>query len=141
MTSSDPFRLKKVCANCPFRADEDFHGLQPERVSDIAQALRDGAAFHCHATLDYSRSDRFDEDDEPLSPVVKNSQFCAGALATMEQGEEVNQIVQIAERLGLYDPDGFDWENQPVFEGLDEWEAALVQRAQDDDEARRMRLK
>lgn len=140
MTSQDPFRLKKVCANCPFRADENFQGLQPERVSDIAQSLRDGASFHCHATLDYNRAEQTGDDDEPLSPVVKKSQFCAGALATMEKSGEVNQIVQIAERLGLYDPESFDWKNQPVFDSLDEWEAALVQRAIDERTARRSRL-
>lgn len=139
MPSRDPFRLKKVCADCPFRADKDFHGLRAERVSDIAQSLRDGATFHCHSTLDYSRSDDLDADGEPESPVVAKSQFCAGALATMEQGGEANQIVRIAERLGLYDSEEFDWESQPVFEGLDEWEAALVARAAEDEEAARAR--
>lgn len=139
MTSTDPFRLKKVCTDCPFRADKEFHGLDPERVSDIAQSLRDGASFHCHATLDYSRAEEIGDDEEPLSPVVKKSQFCAGALATMEQGGEANQIVRIGERLGLYDSEEFDWESQPVFEGLDEWEAALVRRAEEDAEARAQR--
>lgn len=136
MTPKGPFRLKTVCTDCPFRADKDFHGLHPERVSDIAQSLRDGASFHCHATLDYSRAEEIGDDEDPLSPVVEKSQFCAGALATMERGGEANQIVRIAERLGLYDSEEFDWENQPVFEGVDEWEAALVHRAKEDEEER-----
>lgn len=121
MASRDPFRLKKVCADCPFRADIPFHGLRPERVAEIAHALRGGATFHCHKTLDY--------DDDIEATVTGSSQFCAGALATMEKGQEPNQIVQIAERLGIYDPSDFDWEGQPVFVGLDEWETTLIERA------------
>lgn len=132
MPARDPFRLKKVCADCPFRADKDFHGLRAERVADIADSLRDGGTFHCHSTLDYSRSDETEVDGEPPSPIVAKSQFCAGALATMERGGEVNQIVRIAERLGIYDQAEFDWEHQPVFEGLDSWEEALTRRAADD---------
>lgn len=139
MTPRDPFRLKKVCTNCPFRADRDFHGLRAERVADIAQSLRDGTTFHCHSTLDYARADDLDDDGDARSPVVPKSQFCAGALATMEQGGEPNQIVRIAERLGSYDPEGFDWEGQPVFEGLDAWEDALVARADEDEESLRRR--
>lgn len=139
MPSRDPFRLKKVCTDCPFRADRDFHGLRAERVADIAQSLRDGATFHCHSTLDYSLSEELDESGEPCSPVVEKSQFCAGALATMEQGGEPNQIVRIAERLGIYDPEEFDWESQPVFEGLDAWEDALTSRAEEEHEALRRR--
>lgn len=132
MTPKTPFRLKKVCTDCPFRADKDFHGLQAERVSGIAQDLRDGATFHCHSTLNYSQGEDLGDDAEPLSPVVKSSQFCAGALATMEQGGEVNQIVRIGERLGLYNPEAFDWEGQPVFESLNAWEEALVERDRED---------
>lgn len=132
MSSKDPFRLKKVCTDCPFRADKDFHGLQAERVSEIAQSLRDGATFHCHSTLDYGRANEGGDDGDELSPVVAKSQFCAGALATMEQGGEPNQVVRIGERLGLYDSEAFDWEGQPVFEGLDAWESALVERDERD---------
>lgn len=120
MTSGNPFRLKKVCGDCPFRCDVPFEGLSSQRVAEIAASLRGGATFHCHKTLDYD-----DEGD----PVVESSQMCAGALATMEWGREPNQAVLIAERLGLYDPDEFDWESQPVHEGLDRWEAALGARA------------
>lgn len=115
----DPFRLRKVCGDCPFRADVPFLGLGTERVGEIARSLRDGASFHCHKTLDYD-----DEDDS----VVESSQMCAGALATMEKGGEPNQSMRIAERLGLYDPEEFDWQGQPVHEGLDAWEAALGAR-------------
>ena len=118
-----PFRLRKVCNNCPFRADVPFLGLSSDRVTEIADALRGGATFHCHKTLADSG------DDLAVNPA---SQFCAGALATMEQGGEVNQSVRIAERLGMYDPAEFDWAAQPVFSSLEEWEAALVERATDD---------
>jgi len=122
--SADPFRLKKVCANCPFRSDKLFTGLTPSRVTEIAESIRDGSVFHCHATLDYDRLD----DEDRSSPVVEKSQFCAGALATMEKGDEPNQAVRIGERLGLYDPQEFDWETQPVYEGIDAWKTALIER-------------
>lgn len=126
MTFRNPFRLKKVCADCPFRADVPFYGLHPERVADIAQALRDGATFHCHKTVSY---DLAEQHGEERSAATSQSQFCAGALATMEKGQEPNQIVRIAERLGLYVRDDFDWGGQPVFVGLDAWESALIARA------------
>ena len=118
--NGSPFRLQKVRADCPFRRDVPFHGLDTERVEEIAESLRAGASFHCHKTLDY---------DADGDPVVESSQVCAGALATMEKGREPNQSMRVAERLGLYDPEEFDWESQPVHDGLDDWEAALAARA------------
>lgn len=125
-----PFRLRKVCSTCPFRADEEFMGLSAERVSEIADSLRSGSSFHCHKTLDYDREFETEEEEASvMGPVVESSQICAGALATMEKGGEANQSMRIAERLGLYDPTEFDWEGQPVHEGLDAWESALSKRA------------
>lgn len=123
MTSHDPFRLKKVCADCPFRSDVPFHGLSADRIEEIAGSLRDGEVFHCHKTLDYDRADETGQGEG--TPVVESSQMCAGALATMEKGGEVSQVVRVAERLGLYDPEEFDWQDQPVHAGLREWQEAL----------------
>lgn len=120
----DPFRLKKVCSNCPFRSDREFHGLREERVRALGQALKDGAIFHCHKTVKY------DEDEETGKEThnLEKSQFCAGALATIIKGGHANMTVQVGERLGLRDPDEFDHEAQPTYDSLDEWVEVMVER-------------
>lgn len=125
MPSRTPFRLKKACSNCPFRADTPFYGLRPARVREIADSLRHGDTFSCHKTLDYS-TESTEETGAPAH--TAKTQFCAGALATMERAGAPNQAVRIAERLGIYDPTEFDAASIPVYESLDEWETALVAR-------------
>lgn len=115
MTLNNPFRLKKVCADCPFRNDRPFP-LREDRAQEIADALKMGAQFTCHKTIIYG------EDKEGRETHGgKKQQFCAGALATIIKGNHANQVVQIAERLGLRDPDEFDHNAQPVCDSLDEW--------------------
>ena len=99
-------RLKKVCADCPFRRDRDFLGLSQERVREIADSLRMGETFQCHKTV-YGRGER--------------EQLCAGALSTMEREGNPHQVVQVMERLGIDVSSHLDSSAQPVYNSLDEW--------------------
>ena len=82
--------LKAPCADCPFRHDKPF-ALRRARCYQIADTLRRGGTFTCHKTNP--------ETSEARAPVP---QFCAGALVTMDNGDELfdSQYVRIAARLG-----------------------------------------
>lgn len=118
------YTLKEPCSNCPFRSDKPFY-LNRGRAEGIAESLEMGATFWCHKTLDYSEPE-FDEcsDEEPeydgSGRVVKKSRACAGSLITMEKEDNPNQIMQIAERLGLYDRTQLNMDS-PVFDSIEEW--------------------
>lgn len=115
---ANPFGLRGPCADCPFRSDKPFH-LGPGRRQEIADGLRAGADFPCHKTIDYTA-----HEDEGRGQRTPGTQWCGGALATIERGDEgPNQSMRIGERLGLYDPSRID-PDAPVHDGLDEWVAA-----------------
>lgn len=110
---SNPFRLNKMCEDCPFRSDKSFP-LGKGRRAQIADSIRDGAVFHCHKTVSY--------DDDGEGAIVDKSQVCAGSLRTIQEGDEPTpDIIQIAERLGLYDPERIERSHPPVHKGLTEW--------------------
>lgn len=104
------YRLKRPCANCPFRSDRPPF-LSHDRAQEIAEDLEAGATFYCHKTLDY------DDFEGTVKPV---SQSCAGSLITMEREERPNQIMRIAERLRLYDRRTLDMDS-PVYDSLKDW--------------------
>lgn len=114
------FRLKKPCTNCPWRNDRyPFFGRDERghaRAQEIADSIRGMHVFPCHKTA------RFDEETGDQYH-VENTQACAGALATMRNGEELGQLARISVRLGLFDPDTIE-PDQPVYGSLDEWVAA-----------------
>jgi|GEM_PF-1359953 len=62
MEGTNPFRLKKPCANCPFRSDAGAIDLAPGRLEEIARDITEGEGktFFCHKTLSGSHT----EDDE-----------------------------------------------------------------------------
>lgn len=64
-------------------------------MEEIAQEIAGGAMFPCHETT------VLDSDDELVASPT--SQHCAGALIMMENQEQVNQAIRMAERIGLYD--------------------------------------
>jgi hypothetical protein len=97
------FRLKRPCANCPFRRTQGkLFGLGRERVEEIVEAI----AFQCHKTVDYEV-----EDDEPPKPGDKPQQ-CAGLMAVLHREGRPNQIMQIAIRLGHLNPVELDPDNE-----------------------------
>lgn len=102
------FKLKKPCADCPFKKDVNLH-LSKARKQEIADGLKlKGTTFACHKTVDYH--------DE----VEDKSQHCAGALLIIENNEIPNQMTQVAERLGLYTPSELTGHDE-VFNSFEEF--------------------
>lgn len=92
------YKLVRPCAKCPFRTDIDGY-LRPERAREIAESLAHGAPFPCHETTGFVE----DDDGEEDLAAVATSQFCAGALICIEAQGNANQLMRVAERVGLYD--------------------------------------
>jgi hypothetical protein len=109
------FDLKTPCVQCPFRTDiQPF--LRPERAREITRAvLKAGQTFACHKTVRH--------DDEGDSVPSASEQHCAGALIMIERLGVPNQMMRIAERLGVYDYRKLDMD-APVFASA----AAMVKR-------------
>ena len=83
------FKLKRACNNCPFRKEVNMH-LTPSRAEEIASVvLHEDKTFTCHKNLGGSKD---------------KEQHCVGALLSIEKSGKSNSMVQIAERLGLYQP-------------------------------------
>lgn len=106
------YNLTKPCKHCPFRNDIDPF-LTPERAESIYNSLARGATFACHKTVDYS-------DDDGEGRETKKSEHCAGALIMLEHMDEPNQMMRIAERLGMYDRTKLDM-GAPVFDDAWDW--------------------
>lgn len=91
------FTLKRPCADCPFRKDTGhLFGLREERIREIVEA----AAFQCHKTLGV--------DDEGEHTPGTHPQQCAGLMALLHRENRPNQIMQVATRLGAFDPAQLD---------------------------------
>lgn len=88
--------------------------MRRERAEEIADALRSNQEFTCHKTLEY-----VDDLDDPI--ITKDSKFCIGAIATMQNEgvAEYNQMVRFAHRFGQIDLDSVDADD--VHESLDDW--------------------
>jgi hypothetical protein len=106
------FNLIKPCKNCPFRTDiRPF--LNRERAEEIIESLFEkDQSFPCHKTVDYSHDDG--------GRTTKESEHCAGALILLEHQDRHNQMMRIAERLGLYDRRKLDM-TSPVFDDPDDF--------------------
>lgn len=103
--------LVRPCTNCPFRNDKPFY-LGRRRRIEIAESLRRGAEFSCHKTTVQGDNDE----------VVRSGdeKFCAGAMIVLEKSEGPNQMMRIAERLGMYDYSKLKMES-PVYDSLEEF--------------------
>jgi hypothetical protein len=119
------FDLRKPCNNCPFRTDIVFT-LAQARVEQIVHAITElDQTFACHKHLK--------NDDDGFNIPHKNDQHCAGAMILLERIHRPNQMMRIAERVGLYDRHKLDM-SAPVFGSADEmigctnWTPAHVQR-------------
>ena len=88
--TKDPFasfyRLKKPCANCPFRKDGAIE-LRGGRLELIIQGLvrNDMKSFLCHKTLNTEDRDGDEAEDDgeavDLRPILEDEKMCAGAAA------------------------------------------------------------
>lgn len=98
--------LKRPCKNCPFRADVPRY-LSPARYRQIGAALVDeGQGFSCHETIGC--------DGEGRSIVVPESRACAGAMIWLQHQGRPNQLMQVMERMGAFDPGRLEMES-PVY--------------------------
>lgn len=92
---SRPFELnmKKPCKDCPFlKGSSTNRTLHPHRIAGIIEDIRNDKSFTCHKTLPY-----YGEKS------AKKEEHCAGALIMLEKEDNPNQIMRIAERVGMYD--------------------------------------
>ena len=90
------FKVLKPCANCPFRTDKPNQKgwLGKDRATEIANAiLEENKTFTCHKTLNSKEHSRY----------------------------YGNSLIQIAERLGLYEPDKLDDTSIPCFKDKQEF--------------------
>lgn len=95
------FDLKQPCMDCPFRIGMGSgFGLGADRLHEIVTAR----AFQCHKTVDYGE----DDQGEWIKGPGDKPQQCAGLMAVLHRVGQPNQIMQVAQRLGVLDPATLD---------------------------------
>ncbi len=130
------YDLKKPCKSCPFRTDvEPF--LPVARVREIVRSITvQQQTFSCHNTNEF-------DEEEGYAIETSDSRHCAGAMiflmANDQQNGGMNQMMRIAYRLNMFDPDALDLA-APVYDTLEDWEDAIREGglfshySEDDDE-------
>lgn len=107
MKRPNPYSLKKPCANCPFLRDKDKAiRLHPERVPGIINDLISGksSSFSCHKTCGGEWQEG--EEEDVYIPGGKELQ-CAGSLIVLQKLGVQTDLMQFAERVGMYEPELF----------------------------------
>lgn len=85
--------MTNPCDACPFSKKME-KGFTLRRLSEFASS-----AFSCHKTCEAE-----DNENGALEFRANNKSIhCAGALIFLEKRKMPNQMMQIAERLGMYD--------------------------------------
>jgi hypothetical protein len=103
------FKLIRPCENCPFRIGQgERFQLGRLRLEEIFNAV----SFQCHKTVDY------EQFDDPKERQGKHPQQCAGLMSLLHRAGRHNQIMQIAERLGYFDPNKID--HSEVYSTIDD---------------------
>jgi hypothetical protein len=85
------FDLKRPCSDCPFRRKGGIR-LRAGRIRELADVMLEqgaGGSFTCHVTNPLRRTER---------------QHCVGAILFAMKNRVETQVMQLASRLGLYDP-------------------------------------
>ena len=86
------FEQTRPCADSQFRKGWGrLYQLSMRRLDEIFNA----PAFQCHKTIDY------DEEGEAFKPAPRQ---CTGLMSVLAGSERENQIMQVAERLGVWNP-------------------------------------
>ncbi|MBW4617187.1 MAG: hypothetical protein KME21_28930 [Desmonostoc vinosum HA7617-LM4] len=67
--------MKQPCKDCPFQKSVKY-ALFPKKASDILHGITHDKAFHCHKTVDYSKSTE--------GQITYNSKLCFGAALFLE---------------------------------------------------------
>ncbi len=101
------FELIRPCNNCHFRRSEERVNLRASRAEEIAACvIRTNQTFACHKTTEWQ------DDGEGERVELSKSQHCSGALIFAEKHADdpmtSNHMLQIAQRLGLYNPQRLD---------------------------------
>jgi hypothetical protein len=86
------YTMTTPCAECPFLKSM-ARGFTIKRLREFA----DEGAFPCHKACDA------DDDSGEFVARDDNTPACAGALIFNEKRNRPNQMMRIAERLGMYD--------------------------------------
>lgn len=109
MANDHPFKLKKPCANCPFRNDDQAIDLMPGRISEIAGDITrgDGQLFYCHKTLSGSAS-YDDETEEEVYQRGEKDSVCAGALIFQLKTGRIPIPARLAFSTGWIDHKGLE---------------------------------
>lgn len=89
--------LYSPCADCPFRSDRPAF-LTRARAREIVRAMKRDQHFDCHKTVDYNT-----DDGEGGS--TNKSRICAGFAMMCETEGLPTQMMRIAGRIGLYNPE------------------------------------
>lgn len=120
------YGLVRPCPKCPFRTDVPPY-LRPDRAQEIARSVQSGGEFFCHETTVP------DPDDDAEMIENEGSMVCAGSLILMEKARTPNQMMRIAQRIGMYDPERLDL-TAPVPGSWSEWQHRFVPEEDEDRE-------
>lgn len=91
------FSIKKPCSDCPFRKNGSMlPSLRPNRMQDIIHSLHEDRPFHCHKTIDYSKTEKVDQ--------VDNAYYCAGSLLYLLKLGEYNLPMRMGIAFKLFNP-------------------------------------
>lgn len=113
------YKLTKPCINCPFRNDTKPFLTRPRAREIINAIVNMQGTFPCHKTVDY--------DDDGEGRETPKTQHCAGAMILLEKINAPNQMMRIAERLGMYDYKKLEM-NSPIFDTTQEFIKAQTAR-------------
>ncbi len=108
------FDLVRPCADCPFRSDRPGY-LRADRVRGILGGGKGrhwwpAVSFPCHKTIDYA---------ETGTMIPPSAQQCAGLMIILHRENRPNDAMQIAQRLGLWNPAKLDM-SAPVYASTDD---------------------
>lgn len=93
------FKLVRPCVNCPFRVGQGhLFALDARYLRKVFAA----PAFQCHKTVDY------DKFEDPHGRQGEKPQQCAGLMSLLHRENQPNQIMQVGQRLGWFDPSRLD---------------------------------
>lgn len=119
---ADMFRLKRPCANCPFRKTGAIE-LRPGRLQGIVNDLLvdDWSSFSCHKTV-YPVDDA---DSSSNQPEARES-MCAGAAIYLQKVGRPSVGMRLAQSMGILDAKGLEAQSSTVIEPLAESRPTLA---------------
>lgn len=113
------YDLVRPCKDCPFRTDIKAF-LTPARAREICDSMiQRQMTFSCHKLNEFRDNGEVVEGDK--------AQHCAGALIFLERLNRPNQMMRIAQRLGMYDSTKLDMD-APIFRTPSQMIAAQPKR-------------